>query len=255
MRIAVVTGASSGLGREYALSADREGTYDEIWAIARRAERLQELAAKCTTPVRAVCLDLADKSAAQELKSDLEQADCEVGLLVNAAGLGKFGTWESLTQGEVDAMIDVNCRALVDVTQACLPHMGRGGRIIQVASSASFQPLPGMNVYAASKAFVRSYTRALRWELLGRGIYVTAVCPLWVKTEFISVARETADGQAVRHPRPQLTARHVVRWSRFVNRCNYPIATCDLIAFLMRVCGKIVPAPVIMAIWQAVRRV
>ena len=178
-----------------------------------------------------------------------------VGLLVNAAGLGKFGTYTDLTCTEVDTMVDLNCRALVDVTQVALAHMGRGGRIIQIASSASFQPLPGLNVYAASKAFVRSYTRALRFELRGRGIFVTAVCPLWVKTEFIDVARQTANGQTVRHPFPVLGARRVVRWSMLVNAVNYPIATCCVTGFLMRIADKIVPAPVIMWIWEGVRRI
>ena len=178
-----------------------------------------------------------------------------VGLLVNAAGLGKFGTYADMTCKEVDTMVDLNCRALVDVTQVALAHMGRGGRIIQIASSASFQPLPGLNVYAASKAFVRSYTRALRFELRGRGIFVTAVCPLWVKTEFIDVARQTANGQTVRHPFPMLGARRVARWSMLVNAVNYPIATCCVTGFLMRIADKVIPAPVIMWIWEGVRRV
>ena len=160
-----------------------------------------------------------------------------------------------MTCEEVDTMVDLNCRALVDVTQVALAHMERGGRIIQIASSASFQPLPGLNVYAASKAFVRSYTRALRFELRGRGISVTAVCPLWVKTEFIDVARQTANGQTVRHPFPVLGARRVVRWSMLVNAVNYPIATCCVTGFLMRIADKIIPAPVIMWIWEGVRRI
>ena len=214
--------------------------------------------------MRPVPLDLTEKASIAQLKGLLDEAAMQdkargekfsVGLLVNAAGLGKFGTYADLTCTEVDTMVDLNCRALVDVTQVALAHMGRGGRIIQIASSASFQPLPGLNVYAASKAFVRSYTRALRFELRGRGIFVTAVCPLWVKTEFIDVARQTANGQTVRHPFPVLGARRVVRWSMLVNAVNYPIATCCVTGFLMRIADKIVPAPVIMWIWEGVRRI
>ncbi len=202
MRIALITGASSGLGREYARWASDHGDYDQIWAVARRRERLEKLASELSTPVRLVPLDLTDKASITQLKVLLDEAAAQdkargekfsVGLLVNAAGLGKFGTYADMTCEEVDTMADLNCRALVDVTQVALAHMERGGRIIQIASSASFQPLPGLNVYAASKAFVRSYTRALRFELRGRGIFVTAVCPLWVKTEFIDVARQTAN--------------------------------------------------------------
>jgi uncharacterized protein len=133
--------------------------------------------------------------------------------------------------------------------------MGKGGHIIQIASSASFQPLPGLNVYAASKAFVRSYTRALRFELRGKGVFVTAVCPLWVKTEFIKVARDTKNGHTVNHPFPQLSATHVVNWSMFVNRINYPIATCCITGFIMRIADKILPAPLVMWAWEGLRRI
>ena len=221
MRIALITGASSGLGREYARWASEHGGYDQIWAVARRRERLEKLASELSTPVRLVPLDLTEKSSITQLKGLLDEAAAQdtargekfsVGLLVNAAGLGKFGTYADMTCEEV-------------------------------------------NVYAASKAFVRSYTRALRFELRGRGISVTAVCPLWVKTEFIDVARQTANGQTVRHPFPVLGARRVLRWSMLVNAVNYPIATCCVTGFLMRVADKIIPAPVIMWIWEGVRRI
>lgn len=260
MRIALITGASSGMGQEYARLADESERYDEIWAVARREERLAELAKQCTTAVRPFALDLTKRTSVLHLADELERAsacaggDFEVGLLVNAAGFGKFGTYADLTYGEVDDMIDLNCRALVDVTQAALAHMHRGGRILQFASSAGFQPLPGMNVYAASKAFVISYARALRRELSGCGIYVTAVCPIWIRTEFVSVARDTANANAVKHPWPQLSPKRVARWSLLVNRCNYPIATCSVFAFLMRIAAKIVPSPIITTIWEGLRR-
>lgn len=254
----MITGASSGLGREYAYLADRECAYDEIWAVARRTERLEELAARCQTPVRPITLDLSKRESIprlSEMLGGLNAPDIQVGLLVNAAGLGKFGTYRDLTQQETDAMIDVNCRALVDITQAVLPYMDRGGRIMQVASCAGFQPLPGLNVYAATKAFVISYTRALRFELRGRHIRTTAVCPYWIRTEFVQVARSTGNGTTVKHPWPQLNPRHVAHWSTRVNRANYPVATCCLIGFIMRMFCKIVPAPIIMWIWEGIRRI
>lgn len=263
MRIAIITGASSGLGREYARLADERGGYDEIWAVARRRERLEALAGELSTPVRPLALDLTDARAAERVEAEMAAAEAlarergdalEVGLLVNAAGFGKFGTCDDMTNAETDAMIDLNCRALVSLTQVALPRMGKGSRVIQVASSASFQPLPGLNVYAATKAFVRSYTRALRFELRGRGIRVTAVCPLWVATEFVDVARETKNGQTVRHPFPVLSARHVVRWSWGVNTANYPIACCCVTGLVMRLADKVLPAPVVMWAWEGLRR-
>ena len=255
MKIAIITGASSGLGRDYALAADRDGIYDEIWVVARRLERLQELELDCRTPVRPFALDLTERSAIAVLYGALEAADCEVGMLVNAAGFAKFGNCDDLTLEEVDSMIELNCRALVDLTQVCLKRMGRGGRIIQVASSASFIPMPGLNVYAASKAFVRSYTRALRFELRRRGIHTTAVCPVWIKTEFVQVARDTANGQTVKHTWPQLSSKHVVRWSRLINRINYPIATCCVTGALMRIVSKVIPDSLMMWMWEGLRRI
>lgn len=260
MHIALITGASSGLGREYARWAAARSTCDEIWAIARRKERLEELGRELSVPVCPIALDLTDPASMERLQDRLREAAAadpsfEIALLVNAAGFGKFGTCDDMTLVEVDRMVDLNCRALVDVTQLALPYMHHGSHMIQIASSASFQPLPGLNVYAASKAFVRSYTRALRFELRGRGIFVTAVCPLWVKTEFIQVARDTKNGHTVNHPFPQLTAEHVVGWSMFVNRINYPIATCCITGTIMRIAGKILPAPLIMWAWEGLRRI
>lgn len=260
MNVAIITGASSGMGRQYALLADGSDEYDELWAVARRQGRLDQLAAECTTPVRTFALDLTERSACERLAEALdeaagEHADFNVGLLVNAAGFGKFATYADMKRTEVDAMVDLNCRTLVDLTQLALPYMHRGSRILQFASCAAFQPLPGLNVYAATKAFVLSYTRALRFELRGRGIRVTAVCPIWIKTEFVEVARSTANGQTVKHPWPQLDPGHVARWSTLVNKANYPVATCSVFAFLMRVFCKVVPAPVIMWIWEGIRRI
>lgn len=258
MRIAIITGASSGLGRTYAHAADQTGSYDEIWVIARRTERLENLAGSCTTPVRPIGLDLQRPESIRivsELLGGASEPVHQVGLLVNAAGMGKFGTYRDIAQRETDAMVDVNCRALVDMTQAVLPYMERGAQIIQVASCAAFQPLPGLNVYAATKAFVLSYTRALRFELRGRGIRVTAVCPYWVKTEFVQVARDTRNGATVKHPWPQLDPARVVRWSLFLNRLNYPVATCCIIGVLMRLASKIIPAPLVMWAWEGIRRI
>ena len=197
-KIAIITGASSGLGREFVrlLDADSAGEStgefhpDELWIIARRKERLEELAAGLRTDTVVLPLDLTDKTSVTQLQEKLSAEQPDVRVLINAAGSGKIAASEALTLEQVDTMIDLNCRAAVDVTQACLPYMSSGAKIMEVCSTAAFQPIPYLNVYAASKAFLYRYSRALRFELRPRDITVTAVCPYWIKdTEFIRSAR------------------------------------------------------------------
>lgn len=290
MRISLITGASSGLGREFALIADRSGKYDEIWAVARRKDRLEALAKECETPVRALSIDLSQADGIDALESELARAkeacakttaagssvgpvgqaaekaaeeaparsDSDgfvVGQLINAAGFAKLGTFESVSRKDRDGMIDLNCRALVDITAAVVPYMAKGSRIIEVASMAGFLPLPHLNIYAATKAFVVSYTRSLRWELAGTGIHATALCPQWMRTEFESVSRQTQRKNDVRHQQPSISPRRAARWSLIVNACNLPVATCGLYAFVVRVVAKVIPNPILMAFWEGFRRI
>ena len=188
MKIAVVTGASSGIGREFVLALDREGKYDEIWAVARREERLRALGDECASPVRPVKLDLAEEGAAGRLAALAGQEKADVTMLVNGAGFGLFGEFVSLPLKEQSDMIDLNAKALTEITYALLPYMPEGARIVNIASNSSWQPVPYMAVYAASKAYVMSFSRALGRELRPRKIGVTAVAPGWIRTEFFDRA-------------------------------------------------------------------
>lgn len=254
MNIAIVTGASSGLGRAFVRRLDELGGLDEIWGVARRAERMEALAGEVKTRFRPIPLDLTRRESVEALGRMLDEAGPDVRVLVNAAGFGKFGTYADMTLQETGDMIDLNCRAAVDLTAAAIPHMGRGARILEICSSASFQPLPGFNVYAASKAFLLRYSRALRWEVFPRGIRVTAVCPGWIKTEFMDVARDTKNGKTVRHfpfaLRPETVARRALRDSRLL-----AVTTCGLPALVQRVAAKFLPHCFIMACWEGLRRV
>lgn len=199
MKIAVVTGASSGLGRELTLQLARtEKHLDEIWVIARRRDRLEALRPLCPVPLRVLPLDLTAPGAADALEAGLAAAAPEVAVLVNAAGFGRMGDWQAVSRRDSAAMIQLNCQAAVEVTQICLPYMRPGGRILEICSTSAFQPFPYLNVYAATKAFLYHYSLALGRELRSRRITVTAVCPYWIRdTEFIPVARQ-GESQAVR---------------------------------------------------------
>lgn len=192
MKIVIVTGASSGMGREAAIQlADRFSGIGEIWAVARRAKRLEELKEQVPVPVRVFPLDLSLEADRKVLAQALKEEQPEVRMLVNAAGYGKIGAAGDIPLEEETGMVRLNCEALCAVTHMVLPYMPKNSRVIQLASSAAFMPQPGFAVYAATKAFVLSYSRALNAELKKRGILVTAVCPGPVKTEFFDVAETT----------------------------------------------------------------
>lgn len=193
MNIAIVTGASSGMGRETARQIDRIYTdgLDEIWLVARRTERLKQVADTLRHKSRIFSLDLTDKKDLADLELSLNLTKPNIKMLVNASGFGILGDFKNSEITEQSQMVRLNCEALTVVTRMCLAYMNKGARIIQFASSAAFLPQPGFAVYAASKAYVLSFSRALNAELLNSGISVTAVCPGPVDTEFFKVAKKS----------------------------------------------------------------
>ena len=194
MKIAVITGASSGMGREFVRQTGHfYRDLDEIWVIARRKERLERLRKESSVPLRIFDGDLLKKQVYKQYHSELKEWQPEVRMLVNAAGFGRSGKFTDIASEikklQTD-MVDLNCRALTRMIQITLPYMGKGGRIINLASAAAFCPQNGFAVYAATKAYVLSLSRALSSELRTRGIIVTAVCPGPVDTEFFRVSGE-----------------------------------------------------------------
>ena len=209
MNIAIVTGASSGMGREFALQLSAYVTVDEIWAVARREKALEELKALCPVKVRPIVLDLGAEESFSRLSALLEQEKPDVKLLVNAAGFGKFGNFQHIPVEDDCKMIDLNCKALVRMTRLVLPYMHRGGHILELDSLSAFQPVPYITTYGATKAFVRSYSRAINRELKEQGIRVMAMNPGWVKTEFFNHAFQT-NGSEVQYFDRLYEARDVV---------------------------------------------
>ncbi|MBO6054649.1 MAG: SDR family NAD(P)-dependent oxidoreductase [Oscillospiraceae bacterium] len=188
MRIAVITGASSGMGREFVLAIDRDYSLDELWVIARRQERLEELRTECRTAVRVLPWDLTEPGSLALFKNLLESEQPRISLLVNAAGYGLFGTFGEMELEDQLGIIDLNDKALTAMCLLSLPYMQQGDAIVNLGSNSSWQPVPYLTVYAASKAYVLSFSRALGRELKSRGIHVMCVCPGWIRTEFMDRA-------------------------------------------------------------------
>ncbi len=188
MKIAVITGASSGMGKEFVLQLSRQKSFDEIWVIARRTERLIALQDEVKAKIRPISLDLTREESIEEYRALLEQEKPIVDVLVNASGVGRFGSFETMDLEYMYRMIDLNAKAYVGITYATLPYLTKGSEVYQLDSLSSFQPVPYICVYGATKSFVLSFSRALNVELKSRGIRMMAVCPGWVKTEFFDHA-------------------------------------------------------------------
>ena len=188
MKIAVITGASSGMGREFVYALDRDEEFDELWVIARREQRLLELKEKCRAKIRPIVLDLQTRESFSLYRQLLEQEKPEIAVLVNAAGFGLFGAFMDMDMDRQLDIIDLNSRALTAMCYMSVPYMARGSRSYNMGSMSSWQPVPYINVYGASKAYVLNFSRALGVELKDRGIKVMAVCPGWITTEFFDHA-------------------------------------------------------------------
>lgn len=193
MPSALITGASSGLGEHFAYTLAGQGY--ELALIARREDRLKQVATRAkelgAPAVRIFPADLGRRDAPAALKLRLDEQRITVDYLVNNAGFGTTGRFDRLALERELEEIDVNITALVALTRLFLPPMvaHRSGTIINVASTAAFQPLPYMATYAATKAYVLSFSQALSAELAGTGVKVLAFCPGPVRTEFQGVAK------------------------------------------------------------------
>ncbi len=189
MTIAIITGASAGLGQAFFESVVRRyPSLEQIWLIARRAERLEEMAQGCPIPVVVFPLDLTATESYTAFAARLAQEKPQVQIFINNAGLGELNAmidsdWETQIR-----MVDLNCRGLTALVTAVLPYMTNGGFIVQVASIASFAPTARMTVYSATKAYDLHLSRGLREEMRPRGVNVLAVCPGPMATEFLTVA-------------------------------------------------------------------
>lgn len=246
MKIAVVTGASSGMGREFVKQLDVAHAFDEIWVIARRRDKLESLSDEVKARVRPVCLDLSLRASFDEYAALLAEEKPEVTVLVNGSGFGKFGAFVDMDLDEQLAMIDLNDKALVAMTYLTLPYMKEGGQIYQIDSLSSFQPVPYINVYGATKAFVLSFSRALNVELRKRKIRVMAVCPGWVRTEFFDHA---VTDDTITYYNKYFDADEVVARALRDMRKGKDVSVCGASIRFQVFATKLLPHKWVMKIW------
>lgn len=250
MKIAVITGASSGIGRTFALTLNTFGTYDEVWLIARRKQNLSELAEKLPFKCKILDWDLTAAETAEKYRALLEQEQPEISLLINCSGFGKFAKTTDVAYTENLNMIDLNCKALTYMCQLSIDYMKKGSKIINIASVAAMQPIPYINVYGATKAYVLSFSRALNREVKKQGITVTAVCPFWTKTEFFDRAVLKDEKRVVKKYVAMYNASDIVKRAYKDAKKGKDVSKYGFKARFQMFMTKILPHSLVMSIWQ-----
>lgn len=245
-RIAILTGATGGLGKEFLRQLLKE-EIDEVWAIARNEKKLSELRRQYGEKVMPVSIDLSDLTGIRKVEDMLKKDTPHVEYLINNAGLAKMGNYNDFSIEDIDKTINVNCKAPVMLSKLCIPYMGEGSKILNISSASAFQPNPYINLYAASKAFERSYSRALNVELEGTGIISVAVCPGWIDTELL---QKEINGKKVKFP-GLVTADRVVKQAILDAKKGRDMSVCSLYVKCQHINVKLMPQKWVMKIWMS----
>ena len=247
MNIAVITGASSGIGKEYVRAVyEMYPELDEIWIIARRQKLLEEIAESTAKKVVAFPLDITDEASIAQYKEKLQSSNANVRLLINNAGFGRLSRFDECDIADSAGMIRLNCEALTVMTAVTLPFMNEGGEIVNLCSIASFAPNTRMAVYSSTKAFVMSLSRALREELKTREINVLAVCPGPMDTEFLSVANIEKGTSRTFDTLPRVNPRVMAVKSLKASKRRRAVYTNLLFFKFYRLLAKILPHSLVM---------
>lgn len=247
-KIAIITGASTGLGREFVKLIKNKDEIEEIWAIARHEDKLNKLRKQMGKKIKPISMDMSDRTLIEKFGRMLSESDVEVHYLINNAGYAKFCSYNDLSVEDSLNMIDLNIGGVVAMGLVCIPYMPKGSHIINIASQAAFQPLPYQNLYSSTKAFVRNYTRALNVELKDRGITTTAVCPGWIKTDLYNRA-DIGASKATRRFCGMTTPDKVAKKAMAdADRCK-DISIYSFYVNFCHIVAKLLPQQLMMKFW------
>lgn len=243
-KIAIVTGASGGMGQVFVRELAKE-TLDEIWIIGRNEQRLLALKNEFGERIMPVCKDLTKNEDILSFSDLLKKQNPSVMWLVNNAGIARLAPSKEFSYSEIEQTIDLNCKAPAVLINICIPFMEKGAKILNISSASAFQPVPFINLYAATKAFERSYSRALNAELKSFGITVTAVCPSWVDTDMLS---KEINGKKVRFP-GIVAPEKVVEKALKDAKKGRDMSICSLYVKCQHLNVKLLPQRLTMKIW------
>ncbi|SHL58210.1 hypothetical protein SAMN02745136_05234 [Anaerocolumna jejuensis DSM 15929] len=242
MKIAIITGASSGLGTEFANEIiENHLELEEIWLIARRKERLEEIIQKYPKKrIRSISMDLGKEESYSELEKILNETKPDIRILVSNAGVLTRGSLVDKDLKSQLNMTNLNINGYLAIAKLCLPYMKKGSMIVETCSVSAFVPNPNMAVYSGTKAFVLYFSRAMHEELKPRGINVCAICPGNMASEISSLSEQLGNGSII-NKLPFLDMRKVARYSLKAAQSGKSVYTPGLFYKLYRVVSKILP--------------
>ncbi len=243
-RIAIITGATGGVGKEFVQQLI--GEVDEVWAVARNKDKLNQLENEISEKLQGMSVDLSDVKNLSVICDRLSNEDVTIQYLVNNAGTGRMAASTDFSVEEIASHISTHNTTMAALCNICIPYMEEGAHIINVASQSAFQPNPYINLYAASKAFTVSYSRALGVELESQGIVVTVVCPGWIKTELLQTEM---NGVKVHFPHLAEPANVVALAIRDANKGKELSVYSGYVKY-MQFLSKIFPHKLVMKTWM-----
>lgn len=249
MSIALITGASSGIGQEFVKQLKNDYGIEEFWLVARRKERMEALAESLSIRARIIAADLCTDEGVNAVRAALSEEKPAIKALICAAGFGRFGAHDQISERDTARMIDLNCKAAVLITHMALPYMERGGFIVEMGSGSCFTPLPNFNVYAASKTFILHYTKGLYYEVKKYGVSATAFCPGWVHTEFLDTAGVDTSVNRPKSTKPLLRVESVVRGCLKAAKKGKKMYVTNWYTKMQHMLFKILPDGILSRLW------